>query len=116
MESTTESKKEFVEKTVAKTETRKAPNNLLLEGRIDMNPEYRNAYVDYSRGSVRSSGGRRRREIAQRGSLRAEGELEIRPEYRSSYVDFPRERPRVRRPECSLSSEGEVSFFFLFVA
>lgn len=112
IETTTENKKEFVEKPVVKTETKKLPNNLLLEGRIDMNPEYRNAYIDFYRDG-RPSPPRRSRKASQAGHLKAEGEMEINPEYRSSYMDFPRERPRVRRPREHLSSEGDVSCFLL---
>lgn len=108
LETTTENKKEFVEKQFNKTENKKAPNNLLLEGRIDMNPEYRNAYVDYYK-NAKPSPPRRNRKAMQANNLRAEGVIEINPEYRSSYVDFPRERPRVRRPREHLCSEGDVS-------
>lgn len=107
IETTTENKNQFVEKSVVKTETKKAPNNLLLEGRIDMNPEYRNAYIDYYR-DAKPSPPRRSRKALQANHLKAEGEIEINPEYRSSYVDFPRERPRVRRPREHLLSEGDV--------
>lgn len=108
LETTTENKKEFVEKPVSRTETKKAANNLLLEGRIDMNPEYRNAYIDFYR-EAKPSPPRRSRKGLQASHLRAEGEIEINPEYRSSYIDFPRERPRVRRPREHLHSEGDVS-------
>lgn len=107
LETTTESKKEFVEKSVTKTETKKAANNLLLEGRIDMNPEYRNAYIDFYR-EAKPSPPRRARKGLQISHLKAEGAVEINPEYRSSYIDFPRERPRVRRPREHLCSEGDV--------
>lgn len=113
IETTTESKTEFVEKPAVKTELKKARNNLLLEGRIDMNPEYRNAYIDFYR-DAKPSPPRRSRKASQTGHLKAEGEMEINPEYRSSYMDFPRERPRVRRPREHLHSEGDVSKFKLY--
>lgn len=108
LETTTESKKEFVEKSVTKTETKKAANNLILEGRIDMNPEYRNAYIDFYR-DAKLTPPRKSRKGIQDDHLKTEGKIEINPEYRSSYMDFPRERPRVRRPREHLYSEGDVS-------
>jgi hypothetical protein len=105
MEVDTESRTQFVEKPPSKSETVKAPNNLLLEGRIDLNPEYKNAYIDFTKEAPKT----RRRAAPQEGNLKSEGKMETSPEYKSSYVDFPRRRPQVKKPECSLSSEGEVS-------
>lgn len=113
METVTENKKQYVEKPASKTEMRKAPNNLLLEGRIDMNPEYRNAYVNFYRDSNKPAP-RSRRVSQSTTSFKNEGDIEINPEYRNAYVNFPRERPRLRKPDCSLSSEGEVSLSYSF--
>lgn len=105
MDTQSEGRAQFVEKSVLKNENRpKISNNLQLEGRIDLNPEYRNAYTDFSKKNQTPI----TRRIIQPNNLRSEGKMEINPEYSCSYVDFPRERPRVRRPQCSISSEGEV--------
>lgn len=106
METETENRSQFVEKLPIKTEPPKINNNLQLEGRIDLNPEYRNAYIDFNKEAPPRAKSRRTK---QENNLKSEGKMEIFPEYKSSYVDFPRRRPQVRKPECSLSSEGEVS-------
>lgn len=86
--------------------------NLRLEGKIEMSPEYRNAYVDHSEGGRKSP--HRRRLVSHPPNLRVEGRLEGSPEYRSAYVDFPRERPSLRRaPQCHLVNDGEVSTNYL---
>ncbi|XP_044269816.1 uncharacterized protein LOC123014660 [Tribolium madens] len=104
MESETESRTQFVEKASSKSEPAKITNHLHLEGRIDLNPEYRNAYIDFNK-EVSAPRTRRR---GPESHLKSEGKMEISPEYKCSYVDFPRTRPQVKRPENSLSSEGEI--------
>ncbi|KAF2885483.1 hypothetical protein ILUMI_20691 [Ignelater luminosus] len=115
MEIITENKTQFVQKPVSKTEMRKAANNLLLEGNIDMNPEYRNAYVNFYRDAYGKFGikkdenepEKRRRTVSHPATnLKTEGEMETNPEYKSSFVDFPRQRPLVKKPESHLRSEG----------
>lgn len=113
MESMTENKKQFVEKQVAKTEMKKASNNLLLEGNIDLNPEYRNAYVNFYRDAYGKFGIKKDDNEAEArkkrtAHLTSEGKIDANPEYRSSYVDFPRQRPSVKKPEGHLHSEGNV--------
>ena len=107
METETESRTQFVEKPQLRVEAPKIVHNLQLEGRIDLNPEYRNAYIDFNKNAVDASKTRSRR-AHHENNLKSEGKMEISPEYKCSYVDFPRKRPEVRKPECSLSSEGEV--------
>lgn len=107
MQTITENRNQFIEKAVSKTEMRKAQNNLLLEGRIDMNPEYRNVYVDFHRDPKLVSHGRSRK-TSQSSNFKSEGDIEINPEYKSSYIDFPRERPHLRRPEGQLFNKGDV--------
>ncbi|EFA00381.2 uncharacterized protein LOC103312209 [Tribolium castaneum] len=85
-------------------ESAKITNHLHLEGRIDLNPEYRNAYIDFNK-EVSAPRTRRR---GPESHLKSEGKMDITPEYKCSYVDFPRTRPQVKRPENSLSSEGEI--------
>lgn len=90
---------------------RPSRGNLQLEGKHDLNPEYRNAYVDFYKGNDGRKTPTRRRLISHPPNLKTEGHLEANPEYKSAYINFPRERPSVRRPECHLVNEGEVSFY-----
>ena len=43
----TENKTQFVEKPASKSALKKVGTNLQLEGKIDLNPEYKNAYVNF---------------------------------------------------------------------
>lgn len=92
----------------------RARNNLALEGNLELSPEYKNAYVNFYKEEGKRSPVRRHL-ISQPGNLKTEGKMETKPEYRSAYVNFPRERPSIRRPQCHLPNENEVSLFPFFV-
>lgn len=109
MQTVTENKLQFVEKHSPRAERRRVQSNLKLEGKIDMTPEYKNAYVNFYQEDRRSPL-KRRSVIGKTVHLRNEGDMEINPEYRSSFVNFPRERPNVKRPEGHLINEGEVKY------
>ncbi|RZC38227.1 uncharacterized protein BDFB_008642, partial [Asbolus verrucosus] len=108
METTTENKTQFVQKSLPRSDRIRVTNNLQLEGRIDLNPEYKNAYVDFNKDERISPTRIKSRRLVQESNFKSEGKMDISPEYSRSYVDFPRKRPQVKRPECSLSSEGEI--------
>lgn len=40
--------------------------------------------------------------------MKGDGKIEGQPEYSSAFVDFPRQRPKMKRPEGQISSEGKV--------
>lgn len=86
----------------------RARTNLHLEGNLELNPEYKNAYVDFYKEEGKKSPVRRHL-ISQPGHLKTGGEMDTKPEYRSAYVNFPRQRPSIRRPQCHLPNENEVS-------
>lgn len=85
--------------------------NLQLDGKIDFNPEYKNAYIDF----YKDDDGRklpnttRPRLISHPPNLKTEGHLDLYPEYKSAYINFPRERPTIRRPDCHIINDGDVS-------
>ncbi|KAK4877009.1 hypothetical protein RN001_009515 [Aquatica leii] len=110
MTATTENKTQFIQKPASKSSIKKVNNNLLLEGKIDLNPEYKNAYVNfykdaYGNFGIKDQVGPR----VRRTHLKSEGEMETNPEYKSAFVDFPRERPSTRKPGGHIQIEGNVS-------
>ncbi|XP_017776686.1 PREDICTED: uncharacterized protein LOC108562772 [Nicrophorus vespilloides] len=107
-EGISENKGEYVERPVTKVEKQKMQHNIHLEGRIDMNPEYKNAYVDYYKDGNFASPSRRRRTHSQTINLKSESPVEHYPEYKRSYVDFPRSRPTIIKPGGNISSEGNM--------
>ncbi|XP_025836881.1 uncharacterized protein LOC108734213 isoform X2 [Agrilus planipennis] len=107
----TENKVQFVVKTIPKRERQRSTGNISLEGDIDMNPEYKNAYVDFYASSAKSLPLPERRKPPQshlNEDIKMENGINLKPEYRSSYVDFPRQRPSVKKPETHLSLEGNL--------
>ncbi|KAJ8957077.1 hypothetical protein NQ318_007290, partial [Aromia moschata] len=83
-------------------------DHMPLEGNMDLNPEYRSSYVDYYKDGRISPRVRTRRRSGL-DYMTDGSRMDAKPEYRSSYVNFPRQRPHLRKPECHLSSEGEVT-------
>lgn len=83
----------------------------MLEGKLSLDPEYKNAYLDYSTNPVTGSPVRRRRRTTSHPAtnLKIEGKMDTRPEYSTTFVDFPRQRPQYKRPQGHLRSEGDVS-------
>ncbi|GJQ83296.1 hypothetical protein Trydic_g8887 [Trypoxylus dichotomus] len=108
MQTVTENKLQYVEKHSPRAERRRMQNNLKLEGKIDMTPEYKNAYVNFYQDDRRSPVKRRGANVYKGAHLRNEGDMEINPEYKSSFINFPRERPNLKRPEGQLINEGEM--------
>ncbi|KAF5269884.1 hypothetical protein FQR65_LT05682 [Abscondita terminalis] len=111
MSVSTENKTHFIEKPASKSPIKKINNNLLLEGKIDLNPEYKNAYVNFYKDAygnfeiVKHQAAPKTR----RAHFKSEDAMETNPEYRSSFVDFPRQRPSTRKPREHIHIEGNVS-------
>ncbi|KAK5642359.1 hypothetical protein RI129_008526 [Pyrocoelia pectoralis] len=107
----TENNTQFVAKPASKSALKKTGTNLHMEGKIDLNPEYKNAYVNFYKDAngkidiVKDPNSQR----ARRQHLKSEGDMETNPEYKSAFVDFPRQRPSNRKPDGHMHMEGNIS-------
>lgn len=88
-------------------------SNLKLDDEIDISPEQRETHIDFYKegdGHDHPHISRSKRLLSHPSNLKSEGRrLDVNPEYRSAYVNFPRERPSLRRPECHIINDGNVS-------
>lgn len=136
IEKVTENAGNFIEFLEGKrAEMLKRPNNLSLEGKLECAPEYKDMFIDFPRerpvirrppvslkqeGELYITTEKRsqfidflsrtmRPDLARKPTnLALEGKMESKPEYRDSYVDFPRHRPKAKKPDTSLKSEGDA--------
>lgn len=95
---------EFANEVSTKCEIDKSTNGTAFRSRIDSDPEYRSAYIDFSKPPKLPS------RVPRKSSTYGISEkCEFSPEYRNSYNPLPIERHQAGRPRYNLSSEEEVS-------
>ncbi|KAJ8969753.1 hypothetical protein NQ314_001590 [Rhamnusium bicolor] len=82
--------------------------NISLERNMEMNPEYKNSYIDFYKHGRISPKVKSKRQ-SELNYMHGDSKMEIQPESSRSYINFPRQRPYVRKPEGHISNEGEGS-------